>query len=100
MKTLSVEQQIANLRPALGIAAQINRWFLGIAVLGAIASLLFWHPLLLTFSLFFAIVGFSRRKLGPNLIAAISAFDKEVPSWGEVSITITRLVVQKTLRAY
>ncbi|UAJ72281.1 hypothetical protein IQE94_14540 [Synechocystis sp. PCC 7339] len=90
MKTLSVAQQITNLRPALGIAAQINRWFLGAAVLGAITSLLFWNLLPLTFSLFFVIVGFSRRKLGSNLIAAISAFDEEVPSLGEVCITITR----------
>ena len=89
MKKLSVEQQIAALRPTMRFAAQMHNWFLAIAASGVIASILFWNPIPLMFSIFFAVVGFSERRAGPNIVAAISAYDSETPSFGEVSVAIT-----------
>jgi hypothetical protein len=89
MKKLSVEQQIALLRPTMGFAAQMHKWFLAGAALGVIASVIFWNPIPLIVSIFVAIVGFSEKRAGPNIVIAISAYDSETPSLGEVSITIT-----------
>ena len=89
MKRRSVEQQIAALRPTLGFAAQMHKWFLAVAALGVGVSAIFWNPFPLIFSIFFAVVGFSEKRAGPNIVLAISAYDAKAPSFGEVSITIT-----------
>jgi hypothetical protein len=89
MKRLSVEQQIDNLRPTVGFAAQMHKWLLLGAALGVIASLLIWNPIPLMFSVFLAVVGFSEKRAGPNIVAAISAYDSEAPAPGNASITIT-----------
>lgn len=89
MKTLSVEQQIDCLRPTIGFAGQMQKWFLLGAALGVIASLLFWNPIPLMFSVFLVVVGVSEKRAGPNIVAAISAYDSESPSLGNASITIT-----------
>lgn len=89
MNTLSVEQQIAALRPTLGFAARFHLWLLagaGIAVAGAIV---FWHPVPLMIAAFLAIVGFSEQRAGPNIVAAIRAFDSGTPGQGSVTVSIT-----------
>jgi hypothetical protein len=89
VKTLSVEQQIDYLRPTIGFAAKMHKWFLLAAAIGVIASLLFWNPIPLMFSVFIAVVGFAEKRAGPNIVAAISAYDSKAPSLENASITIT-----------
>jgi hypothetical protein len=89
MKTLTVEQQIDCLRPTVGFAAQMHKGFLLGAALGVMASLLFWNPIPLMFSIFLAVVGLSEKQAGPNIVAAISAYDSEAPSLASASITVT-----------
>ena len=90
MERLSVEQQIENLRPTIGLAARMHKWFLLVAALGVIASVLLWNPIPLMFSIFLAVVGFSEKQAGPNIVSAISAYDSDTPSKGIASITLTR----------
>jgi hypothetical protein len=89
MKNLTVEQQIDYLRSTIGFAVQMHKWFLLGAALGVIASLLFWNPIPLMLSIFLAVVGFAEKRAGPNIVAAISAYDSEAPSPGNASITVT-----------
>jgi hypothetical protein len=89
MTTLSVERQIAALRPAIGFAAHMHKWFLVGAALGVISAIVFWHPVPLMIAAFLAIVGFSEQRAGPNIVAAISAYDSGTPTPGEVTVTIT-----------
>jgi hypothetical protein len=89
MTKLSIEQQIAALRPTLGFAAHMHKWFLLGAALGVIAAIVFWHPVPLMLSAFLAIIGFAEQKAGPNIVAAISAYDSGRPTPGEVTISIT-----------
>jgi len=88
MKTLTVEQQIDYLRPMLGFAALIHKWLLLGAALGVIASLLYLNPIPLMFSIFLAVVGFAQKRAGPNIVAAISAYDSKAPSLGNASIAV------------
>ena len=90
MATRSIEQQIAMLRPAVRFAAHMHTWLLLGAGLGVIAACAFWHPLPLLVSAFLAIVGLSERRAGPNIAAAISAYDSGMSSLGEATISITR----------
>lgn len=89
MATLSIEQQIAVLRPTMGFAAHMHKWFLFGAALGVIAAIIFWHPVPLILSAFLAIVGFSEQRAGPNIVAAIAAYDLGTPTIGEATISIT-----------
>jgi hypothetical protein len=89
MTTPSVEQQIAALRPTIGFAAHMQKWFLGSAALGIIAAIIFWHPVPLMIATFLAIVGFSEQQAGPHIVAAIAAYDSDTPTDGTVSIVIT-----------
>lgn len=86
-----VEQQIANLRPTVrsGIASNLHTWMIGIALLLVIISIVLWRPVPLMVAVFFGFVGLSERQAGPNVAAAIKAFDTKVPTHGMVSITIT-----------
>jgi hypothetical protein len=90
MSTLSIEQQIAVLRPTMGFAAHMHKWLLFGAALGVIAAIVFWHPVPLMLSAFLAIVGFSEQRAGPNIVAAISAYDSGTPTLGEATVSITR----------
>ena len=89
MATSSVERQIAALRPTTGFAAAFHRWLLVGAAGGVIAAVVVWHPILLMLAIFLAIVGVSDRRAGPNVVAAIRAFDSGTPTLGEASIAIT-----------
>lgn len=90
MATASIELQIAALRPTMGFAAQMHRWFLLGAAVGIVAAIVFWHPIPLMISFFLAMVGFSEQRAGPNIVAAILAYDRDTPTLGEVSVSITR----------
>lgn len=89
MTILSVEQQIAMLRPAIGFAAHMHRWFLAGAALSVMAAAILWHPVPLMIAAFLGIIGYSEQRAGPNIVSAINAYDSGVPTNGEVSITIT-----------
>lgn len=97
MKKQSVEQQIADFRRMKGFAAHAQKWFLGGAALGIIlAVILFWFPLPAPFfsalliipSLFFAMVGFAEKRTGPNIVAAISAYDSGTLTRGKVTVLV------------
>ena len=85
----SVEKQIAALRPTLGFAAHMHSWLLGLAAVGVVAAIVFWHPVPLMVAVFLALVGLSEQRAGPNLVAAIRAYDSAAPSQGHVSVSIT-----------
>ena len=89
MTTLSVEQQIAMLRPDVGFAAHMHKWLLAGAAVGVIAAVLFWHPVPLMIAAFLGVVGFSEQRAGPNIVLAIAAYDSGTPTNGEISIAIT-----------
>jgi hypothetical protein len=89
MATHSVEQQIAALRPTMGFAVNMHKWLMFWAALGVIVAIVFWHPVPLMLSAFLAIVGFSEQRAGPNIVAAISAYDSGTPTLGEVAVFIT-----------
>ena len=89
MRTLSIEQQVALLRPTMKFAAHMHTWLMVGAALCAIAAVVLWNPIPLMFSFFLAIVGFSEQLAGPNIVKAISAIDCDTPSQGEVTIYTT-----------
>jgi hypothetical protein len=89
MPTLSVEKQIARLRPASGFAAHMHRWFLLAAALGVVAAVILWHPVPLMVAVFLGVVGFAEQRAGPNIVAAIKAYDAGVPSTGEVLVSLS-----------
>ncbi len=91
MRTLSVEQQINNLRPSVtsGLALNFHNWLLASAIVLVIVSIYFRHPVPLMIAAFLGIVGLCERGAGPNIVAAIKAYDMNAPSSGEVSITIS-----------
>jgi hypothetical protein len=77
MRTLSVEEQIAIMRPsaAVGVAAHMHHWFLAGAALGVIVALVSWHPVPLMIAVFLGLVGLSEQWAGPNIVAARAAYD-------------------------
>ena len=89
MAKLSIEQQFAALRPTMGFAAHMHKWLLFGAASGFIVAIVWWHPVPLMVSAFLAIVGFSEQRAGPNIVAAISAYDSGTPTLGEVAISVT-----------
>ena len=89
MTKLSPKQQIDALRPTLGFAAHLHYVLLGGAALGLIIAIVFWHPVPLMFALFLAIVGLSEHKAGPNIVAAINAYDTHPPTMGTAQISLT-----------
>jgi hypothetical protein len=92
MKTLSVEQQIANLRPAVGsgFAPYFHYGLLAGAAGLVTLSILSWHPVPLMIAIFLGLIGIFERRAGPNIAAALKAYGTHSPTFGEVSITITR----------
>ena len=89
MTTLSVEMQIAMLRPTVGFAEHIHKWLLVGAASGVIAAAILWHPVPLMIAAFLGIVGLSEQRAGPNIVLAISAYDADTPTKGEVFVAIT-----------
>ena len=91
MSGLSVEQQIAMLRRSVtsGLAAHIHHWLMAGAAVGVIAAIALWHPVPLMIAIFLGIVGFAEQRAGPNIVRAISAYDRETPTRGEVSVAVT-----------
>lgn len=89
MRPLSVEQQIALLRPGRSFAAHMHWWFIGIAAACATLAAVFWHPAPLLVALFLAVFGFSERRAGPNIVAALAAYESGRATAGEVDIEIT-----------
>jgi len=73
----------------MGFAAHMHKWFLFGAALGVIAAVVFWHPVPLMLSALLAIVGVSEQRAGPNIVAAIFAYDSGTPTLGEATISIT-----------
>jgi hypothetical protein len=67
----------------------MHRWLLAGAASCAIAAAIFWHPVPLMIAVFLAVVGFSEQRAGPNIVAAIAAYDAGSPANGEVSVAIT-----------
>jgi hypothetical protein len=88
MKPRSVEDQIAALRSVRGLAPHAHKWLLAGAAIGLIAAVAFWHPVPLMIAVFLGLVGFAEQRTGPNLAAALTAYDNGTPSPGEVSIAI------------
>jgi len=97
MKKQTVEQQIALFRRIKGFAAHAQKWFLGGAALGIIVAVIlfwFWHQafffsaFLGMVSIFFASVGFYEQRTGPNIVAAIFAYDSDTPTHGKVTLLI------------
>ncbi len=86
---LSIEEQIAVLRPTMGVAAHIHKWFLLGAALGVVAAIILWNPVPLMLSVFLGLIGLSEKRAGTNIVAAISAYDSGTPTLGEVTISIT-----------
>ena len=88
MKSLLVEQQIAELRPLVGFAPDLQKWILGAAALCIIAAALFWHPWPLMIGIFLGIAGFGENRSGPNIVQALLAYDCGTATHGEVSIVV------------
>ena len=89
MSTSPVETQIARLRPTAIFAPHMHKWFLAGAALGLLAAIVLWHPWPLMIAFFLCVVGFSEQRAGPNVLAAILAYDCDNPTEGTVSVEIT-----------
>jgi hypothetical protein len=86
-----VDQQINNLRPAVtsGLGLSIHNWLLAAAIGLVIPGIILRHPAPLMIAAFLAVVGLCERRAGPNIVAAVKAYDAGEPTFGEVSITIS-----------
>ncbi len=82
------DQQINALRPSIGFARHLHYWLIGLAVVLLLLSIIFWHPVPLMFAIFFGVVWLSEQQAGPNIVAAIQAYDMSNPTSGEVTISI------------
>lgn len=91
MKSYTVEQQIDNLRPFAKSSLGLNfhNWLLVSAVVLVILSIFLWNPVPLMVAIFLSVVGISERNAGPNIVAAIDAYDTNKATQGKVVITIS-----------
>lgn len=87
---LTVEQQIDLLRPGvrIGLARRLHVWMMALAAVLGLVGLVVWNPIPIMIGAFLGIVGFAERRAGPNLDAAVRAFDEDAPTRGHASITI------------
>lgn len=67
----------------------MHRLLLCGAALAAVAAVIFWNPVPLFVTFFLGIVGISETRAGPNLVAAVAAYDSGEPSLGEAAIAVT-----------
>jgi hypothetical protein len=88
MSPVSVDRQIAQLRPLVGFAPDVQKWLLGAAAAAVVAALLLWHPWPLMIGAFLGLVGLSEKRTGPNIVLAVLAYDSGTATHGEVSISI------------
>lgn len=90
MTDLTIEQQIDLLRPSvrIGLARRLHWWLIGLSAVLGLAGLVLWHPAPLMVGVFLGVVGVAERRAGPNLDAAVRAFDDGEPTGGRASITI------------
>jgi hypothetical protein len=88
MSPLSVDQQIAQLRPLVGFAPDLQKWLLGAAAVAVVAALLLWHPWPLMIGAFLGFAGLSEKRTGPNIVLAVLAYDSGTATQGEVSISV------------
>ena len=88
MTHLTVDEQIAALRRAKGLAAGFHHWLLALAALAAVAAVVFWYPVPLMFAAFLGVVGLSERAAGPNIVAAVDAYDTGASTVGSVTVSL------------
>ena len=88
MAPTSVDRQIAQLRPLVGFAPDLQKWLLGTAAAAGLAALLLWHPWPLMIGAFLGLVGLSEGRTGTNIVLAVLAYDSGTATQGEVSISI------------
>lgn len=90
MKKLTIEEQIALLRPSvrIGLARRLHWWLIGASLALIVVAVVSWHPVPLMIALFLGVVGVAERQAGPNLDRAVRAFDEGESSTGIASITI------------
>jgi hypothetical protein len=88
MRTRSVQEQIDALQSSVtsGFAAHLHHWFLAGAAFGLMAAIVFWHPVPLMIAIFLGLIGLAERQAGPNIVAAITAYQSGIPRAGWVSI--------------
>lgn len=72
-----------------GLALGLHNWMIASAIVLVIVSAYFWNPIPLIIAIFLGVVGFAERHAGPNLAAAIKAYDTIKPALGEVSISVS-----------
>ncbi|WP_372680015.1 hypothetical protein [Desulfosarcina sp.] len=91
MKISTVQQQIDNLRPLVktGLALNFHNWLVACAVLLVILSVFLWNPIPLMMAIFLGVVGMAERSAGPNMAAAIKAYDTIKATSGKVTIGIS-----------
>jgi hypothetical protein len=89
MPRRTVEEQIARLRPGRGFARRLPVWLFGLAAVLCVTAAVVWHPVPLMVGLFFGLVGLLDRRAGPNIVAALEAYDTLRPVAGEVEIEVT-----------
>lgn len=91
-KPRSIDEQFVMLRPAAasGLAARLHYCLLACAAIALALSVLFWHPVPLMIAIFLGIVGLAEHRAGPNIVAALHAYDSGKPTLGEVTVCITR----------
>ena len=89
MRSRTPAQQIELLRKTTSFAPHFHKWLLAAATLGVLTAILFWHPAPLMIAVFVGVVGLAERRAGPNIVAAIAAYDSGVPTAGEVLVEIT-----------
>ena len=89
MRSRTPAQQIELLRKTTSFASRFHKWLLAAAVIGVLAAIVLWHPVLLMIAVFVGVVGLAERRAGPNIVAAIAAYDSGVATAGEVVVEIT-----------
>lgn len=89
-KSLSVDQQIGLYRSTTAFAGSMHKWMLAAAVAGVAIAAVLWHPVPLMIAAFLGIVGLAEQRAGPNIVAAIAAYDSGTSTRGEVTISISR----------
>src|SRR3989339_58770 len=91
MKPLSIESQIALLKPATNnrVGRNLHRWMLGSAAALALLSALIWNPIPLMIALFLGFVGIAEHRAVPNILNALRAYESGVATDGEVTISTT-----------
>lgn len=99
MSTSSGETQIARLRPTAIFAPHMHKWFLAGAAIGLLVAIVLWHPWPLMIAFFLGVVGFSEQRAGPNILAAILAYDCDNPTEGTVSVEISSWSDSETYHA-